>query len=111
LARDEDPKTNQMGRSDSSRWEYAARSIYEGLLEFKLRLAARKTIVKENRATLRPFTELTPQQRQLPKATSAGGKARSSWKTTGRAQGKRSYSRRSHRELHRGRPSPILRES
>ena len=49
LARDEDPKTHQMAPIDfKSLGVRQLGSIYEGLLEFKLRIAAeKKAIVKE----------------------------------------------------------------
>jgi hypothetical protein len=67
LARDEDPKTHQMAPIDfKSLGVRQLGSIYEGLLEFKLRIAAEKTaIVKDkSRDVYVPFRELTPQQRQ-----------------------------------------------
>ena len=67
LARDEDPKTHQMAPIDfKSLGVRQLGSIYEGLLEFKLRIATgKKAIVKEkSRDIYVSFAELTPQQRE-----------------------------------------------
>lgn len=67
LARDEGPKTHQMAPIDfKSLGVRQLGSIYEGLLEFKLRIATeKKAIVKEkSRDVYAPFAELTPQQRE-----------------------------------------------